>query len=325
MTSDTKSTDTSATDDDVITPDNIDEQLGALDPNAPKVNVVRKSATTVDDDDDAEEDPANPDESVVTTSESSPDSSTDDSKITIDESEYTREELEQIFALGKSVSDYKKEHAGFDPLLIEREYRHATHQLSQYEKKFGRLDGQTPAANAAPTPTPEEDLSDIDPKDLERLDKILRVKGYVKKGDLAEQERRSHVQTYESVKQQQVNAFVAAHPEYHPQNDPGDKNWGALLEEFGLYKLPEDPSKITAILERAHEKLAPKGKTLDPKKAAQILAQNRVNSATSAAAAGGNAGGGSTQVPKKSGKGLPPEAAHLKGFSDDELKEIFGQ
>lgn len=322
---------------DLITLDNIDTKLGAIDPNARQV-VTRKSDSPdspqeedeeSEDDDDVEEkeEQATPPEEEVVTPTEDPAPTTEietPPPIKIDDTEYTREELEQIFAYGKSIADRKKKDAGYDPFLLERDYRVKSHHLSQYEQKFGRLDGSAPAApqEQAPTSQPSVDISDIDPGDVARIEKILQAKGVVFKDDLAKQEVQQRRSTYEQVKQEQVNQFVAKHEQYHPKNDVEDKNWGALLNEFGLYKLPDDPRKIGELLERAHNSLAgTPSKMLDLDKAAKIMAQTRVNAAGTASTAGGNAGGGAK---KKSTQTLPPEAKHLKGFSDEELKEIFG-
>lgn len=93
-----------------------------------------------------------------------------------------------------------------------------------------------------------ESLDDVNPADVEVVEKILRSKGYMKQEEFQKM-------TYESVKNDTVETFLEKYPEYKPENDPQDTNWSALQREIALYRMPDDPKKISLILEKAHREL----------------------------------------------------------------------
>lgn len=93
-----------------------------------------------------------------------------------------------------------------------------------------------------------ESLDDVNPADVEVVEKILRSKGYMKQEEFQKM-------TYESVKNDTVESFLEKYPEYKPENDPQDTNWSALQREIALYRMPDDPKKISLILEKAHREL----------------------------------------------------------------------
>lgn len=228
----------------------------------------------------------------------------EDETVVINGKTYSKQEVEEIFSTGQSIHEYKKEHPGFDPLLIERDYRIKTAKLAEYER------GEKPTEK----PTEETDLSDMDPGDVARLEKWAKSRGLVSREDLARQD-------YEKRKQESVDAFLAEHSEYRPENDPGDKKWNALLNEFGLYKLPSDPRKMKDLLDRAHRAVSPTG-SVTPRDAAKMLANRKVN-ATAAEKGSGGQSGSAPQVTSKKTKVNPDAARFLKGFSAEEIAEIL--
>lgn len=94
-----------------------------------------------------------------------------------------------------------------------------------------------------------DELKDIDPQDIALMDRVLRAKGYMTK----EEAKRI---SYQDVQNQQLESFLERFPEYKPENDPGNRNWDKLTEEFNLYRRPDDPMKIGKLLERAHSAIA---------------------------------------------------------------------
>lgn len=90
-----------------------------------------------------------------------------------------------------------------------------------------------------------DDLKDVNPADIDVIDKVLRSKGYLTKEE-------SQKMFYESVKQEQIGTFLEKYPEYKPENDPHDVNWNTLQREFSIYAMPSDPKLIGDRLERAH-------------------------------------------------------------------------
>lgn len=238
-----------------------------------------------------------------------------DGKVAIDGSEYTKEELEEIFSTGKGIAEYKKAHPGWDPFLLERDYRIKTARLAELEKAGAAT---VPAAEAEKK-AEQVDLSDVHPDDVTRIQKILKAGGYVSRAELDDREQKMFTASYDQVKNQVVNDFIAKHPEYHPKNDVGDTRWNTLLGEYNLFNLPKDPRQINDLLERAHRLVS--GKTLVPKDAAKILAQSKVNADSKSF--GGGSGGAAIPSSRKSG-GIPKDARnYLKGFSEEELSEMF--
>lgn len=94
-----------------------------------------------------------------------------------------------------------------------------------------------------------DDLKDVNPDDVSVVEKILRAKGYIRKDE-------AQGMFYESVKQEEIAKFLDRYPEYKPENDPNNINWNALNREIELYRRPEDPRQLGAILERAHKNIA---------------------------------------------------------------------
>lgn len=95
-----------------------------------------------------------------------------------------------------------------------------------------------------------DELKDLNPGDVDLIERVLRSKGYVNKAE-------ANQMFYEAVKQEEVERFLTKYPEYKPENDPKDSNWNALQKEVGMYKMPTNPKLIYEIMERAH-RLIPK-------------------------------------------------------------------
>jgi len=226
---------------------------------------------------------------------------------------YSEEELQELLETGKRIKDYQAAHPGYDPIGIHRDYTQKTMELANLKKQ--QVQPSAPAAKE-----PEVDLSDVNAKDIEVVEKILRGKGYVHRSELEKIRTEDRRSNYEGVKKGQLKGFLDKHPEYQPSNDPTNTKWDALLNEFGLYKLPDDPSKIGALLERSHSSISGSSNSLDIKKASKILAQKKINKvgASTAGGKGGGAGKGKAQ-----NKVSPELRDYLKGFSDEEKDEIF--
>lgn len=94
-----------------------------------------------------------------------------------------------------------------------------------------------------------DELQDVNPQDVQLIDKVLRSKGYLTKAE-------SEKMFYDSVKQEKLNSFLEKYPEYKPENDPNDLNWSALTREVSIYAQPSDPKRWETILEKAHKDLA---------------------------------------------------------------------
>lgn len=149
-----------------------------------------------------------------------------------------------------------------------------------------------------------EELKDVHPDDVVVIEKILRSKGYVTKDE-------AHKMFYDSVKQEELNKFLDKYPEYKPENDTQDINWGSLQKELGFYRMPDNPYMIKDVLERAHRVITKVSSGLNlPVKKRQIEI------------AGAGAGG----VQRSSShKALDPEKRLMLqqgGWSEEEIKKI---
>ena len=95
-----------------------------------------------------------------------------------------------------------------------------------------------------------EELKDIHPEDAAIIDRVLRSKGYVPKGEIEKM-------FYKAVQDEALQKFLEKYPEYKPENDPNDTNWSSLQKEMAWYKMPSNPHQVLDILERAHRAIKP--------------------------------------------------------------------
>ena len=91
-----------------------------------------------------------------------------------------------------------------------------------------------------------DELKDVNPEDVSLIDKVLRSKGYMTRQE-------AEKMSYEAIKNQRLNEFLAKYPEYKPENDQNDINWNTLQRELAFYRLPDDPNRIIEVLEKAHQ------------------------------------------------------------------------
>ena len=148
-----------------------------------------------------------------------------------------------------------------------------------------------------------DELKDVNPEDASLVERILRSKGYIRKDEVNEM-------YYKSVQDEELAKFLEKYPEYKPQNDPSDANWGALQRELEFYRMPKNPRQIQEILERAHKALF--------KESDRSLPAKRKAVQTASVGAGG------TQR-SSSGKTLSPilRARYEQGgWSEEEIKSI---
>lgn len=296
--------------DEIITPENLDEILGDGE------EVVKTNPLEEEEEEEVDIPATNPEEKEIDDTKKATDSS-----VVINDKEYTKEELEEIFHVGNSVREYQKNHPGFDPILLHRDYTQKAQRLAELEKGLKKEPDSSSTALQAEAGKSIEDVAKelgVNPEDVKSVQKIAKALGFIDANEYKRNEQNRFVRDYETTKQQKINEFIVKYPEYHPSQDKGDKNWSTLLEEFSLYKLPDDPTRFTTLLERAHR--AVKGVTIEPMSAAKLLAQKKVNALGKMSGASGGASGKSE---KKTG-GVPPLATqYLKGFSSQELEDLF--
>lgn len=151
-----------------------------------------------------------------------------------------------------------------------------------------------------------DDLKDVNPDDVSVIEKVLRSKGYMTKGEVEKM-------SYEATKQEELDRFLEKYPEYKKENDPDDIHWNALQRELGYYRLPEDPRKTLEVLERAHRNVA------RPTTTTQVVARKQ----QVAVAGHGSGGVQRPSAPAHSGGLTPAQKAHLLagGWTEEELKD----
>ena len=97
-----------------------------------------------------------------------------------------------------------------------------------------------------------DELKDVNPQDVEVVEKILRGKGYVPKQEVEKM-------FYETVKKSELDKFLDQYPEYKPENDKNNVNWSSLQSELywpdgsSRFATPKDPHLIGVILRKAHQ------------------------------------------------------------------------
>lgn len=163
----------------------------------------------------------------------------------------------------------------------------------------------------------EEDLSDVDPADIQRLEKVLKARGYVPRTELEQ----------ENVKRMQESAeedFFTQHSEYSPDNDSDDMLYGALREEIKLYARPTSAAQMKRVLARAHEQVSKRFPSRF--ESGSSTSTQRTASKQKAILAG--TGGGtpsSSSTPSSSEKQLTNDQItqlRLGGWSEEEIQEI---
>ena len=150
-----------------------------------------------------------------------------------------------------------------------------------------------------------DEFKDIHPEDEALIDKVLKKKG------ILTQEQASQM-FYKSVEKEEVRKFLEKFPEYRPENDKEDINWNALQREFSDYRKPDDPHRISELLEKAHSAISrlPNDRTLGAKKQQIKVA---------------SAGSGGTQRSSSQGKTLNPDTRAMLsrgGFTEEDIRKM---
>ena len=239
--------------------------------------------------------PSGDNEELVETEESS---SSDDSKEEETEEEENNSESEENppredepkLAEGESLREY----------ALRKELENTRKQL--------RKEKQEELFQKANNPKNDDDfLAENDPDEVKKLEKIISKLGYAKKQEIQSQ-------TYEEKANDQLSEFLDKHQEYLPENDKDGALWNEFRREFGLYKQPDNPKEYKKIFERIHSNL--KGSSsIDIKRVNASREKLKVASHTGATMQG-------RPIQKQQvSTGLRTDM--LKGFGEDEIKEIF--
>jgi hypothetical protein len=192
------------------------------------------------------------------------------------------------------------------------------------ERRKERTDEIIKAA-PVPTITRTNELSDEDkaivgkykPGEVAALREVLPVlakeMGYVRGDQLAGT-------TYADKSQEVLDGFLDKHPEYLPQNDKDGTLWNAFKAEYGLYKQPTNPRDFSKIFDRIHRDvfgIKPAG------------ALSKVNAQQEKVRVASHAGASSTSrsaaKPAAKANASQYRTDALKGFTDDQIAEMFGE
>lgn len=282
-----------------------------------------------DDDDVNEEDRNNTAPEAI--DDSLENSESTDDGVEIDGVKYSRAEIDEIFATGKSVTEYRKKHPGYDPILIHKQFTKNSQELANVKRALAQDGVKKPSEVTQQVHTsdglkPKTDLSKFKPEEVALFNELASALGFVKSEDIEQRELADRAKSYESIKKQEIAKFLESHPEYKPENDSGDVRWSALLHEFNVFKLPEDPHHFSALLERAHSSLSGFSTSLDKKKMDEIIAKKRASKPSSSSIASGGNGN-----PNSNAKTLKSQRLHglaksggLQGFTAEEIEDLFG-
>lgn len=152
-----------------------------------------------------------------------------------------------------------------------------------------------------------DELKDLNPDDVNLIDRVLRSKGYMTK----EESSRMY---YDAVKNEEVTKFLDKFPEYKPENDSNDLNWSALQRQIGSwYRMPDDPRAIGELLLKAHRDIA---KVPSDRSTVEVKKQ-QVKVASS----------GSSGVQRSSPKPVNSRLSdlmrtHMQGWSEEEISKL---
>lgn len=161
----------------------------------------------------------------------------------------------------------------------------------------------------------EEILKQYDQTEVENLEKLVDViakkKGWVRKDEV-------QTNSYQQQASDVLDGFLESHPEYLPENDKDNLLWNRFQQEFSLYKRPTNPRDLKRVFDKVHAEVFGFSKGADATKI------NAAKEKVKVASHGGKAPGG----PKTQQTAKPAVDAslgeHLKGFTDEEKKEILG-
>lgn len=153
-----------------------------------------------------------------------------------------------------------------------------------------------------------EELSEYDPEELERVERMMKLMGYVKKDEIAQE---NIAKDNTSV----FNTFIGAHPEYAPENDPDGVLWEQFKAEFNLYQPPQDPKTLQKVLNKVHSEVA----GVQPaKNLKSINASKEKIKVASHRGASANKNARPSALPPK---GIRTDG--LKGFSQEEIDDLM--
>ena len=158
--------------------------------------------------------------------------------------------------------------------------------------------------------TQDEELAGFDPEQIKTFETIATKLGFARKDELIYQNTQDKLNS-------EFDTFIESHKEYAPENDKDGVLWNQFKEEFSLYNPPRDTKTLKKVLNKVHNDIY----GVQPAKNFSKInaSQEKIKVASHAGASGGKENISRTQ---NNNSGLRMDA--LKGFSEEEKKEIFG-
>ncbi len=156
---------------------------------------------------------------------------------------------------------------------------------------------------------PDEELAKYDPEQIKNFEQIAKQLGFAKKDEILSQTSQERLNDT-------FNDFMEAHPEYAPENDKDGLLWNNFKSEFQLYNASNDPKVLKKILNKVHNDVYGVQPAKNLNKINASKEKIKVASHTGASA------GKETKTKTQPPSGLRTDG--LKGFSDEEIKELIG-
>lgn len=155
----------------------------------------------------------------------------------------------------------------------------------------------------------DEDLAGYDQEELKRFEMVATKLGFARKDEIVYQTTQDKLNT-------EFESFIEAHPEYSSENDKDGILWNQFKAEFSLYNPPKDSKTLRKVLNKVHNEIY----GVQPAKNLSKInaSQEKIKVASHTGASAGKTQRSQTQPPS----GLRTDA--MKGFSETELKELFG-
>jgi len=239
----------------------------------------------------------------------------DESKEEAEESAESKEESEEEPEAVPEPKPVEGESSREKALRLEVQRIRGVLRKERGEKLFSDQKVQSPYSL---TPEEEEVLKQYNPDEVQNLEKIIDVigkkKGWVKKDEF-------QTSNFQQQSQDILDDWIeSSHPEYLPENDKDNILWSSFKESLSMYKIPMNPRGLKKLFDKVHSDVfGIKSGTASSNK---INAQKEKIKVASHSGASPS----SPKTNRREAPSIDPSLGqHLKGFSEEEKKEILGE
>jgi len=248
-----------------------------------------------------------------------PDASTGEEPVDKSVAEDDVDDTKAIAAKERELEGLEKEESKLGTQLtkLDEDIKAAKERI--VAKRTARREAKRTSETTDDSPqTKDDDLSDIEQEDIERMERILRAKGYAPKAE-------HDAESFKSGQQVIEDAFYETNPQYKPENDDNDVLYDALQKEIAFFAKPKNAAQVKGLLQRAHKEVKAKypSRFVERSSKAEVDTANRAKmkiagtaSGTSGPSAGGKAKGKTNLGEKQI------QALQDGGFSDEEIAEM---